>query len=345
MVHAVGRILKGQKASYEILAFLKGQTVAKAKTLPLGPGSRPGPGLYIPPVASRVVIKDLIFERELDTHRIPAIEESPYIRQLVDVIHPEDGAPGEPKKLVFEWMDTDLWKCRPHGNLSHPNLPQVISKSVLEALAVFQGLNAVHTDISPNNVLLSNLDQPFPTVRVSDLDQAFMEGVKGGEGECPQTLETRAPEVWKGLGAWPSSDVWSVGVTLVHWLMSKTPFGPGGKIIKDHTDAWCMAKLMRLRGRFDMTEEMERYGEWQLAVGLEAMDFKDPKTGDMRPYIVGGTLEEELEKLPRELCSRECIEFILYLLELDCKKRPTALEALEHPFIKSIVTRQQQDLN
>jgi hypothetical protein len=41
-----------------------------------------------------------------------------------------------------------------------------------------------------------------------------MEGVKGGEGECPQTLETRAPEVWKGLGAWPSSDVWSVGVTV-----------------------------------------------------------------------------------------------------------------------------------
>lgn len=51
MVHAVGRILKGQRASYEILAFLKGQTVAKAKTLPLGPGLRPEPGLCIPPVA------------------------------------------------------------------------------------------------------------------------------------------------------------------------------------------------------------------------------------------------------------------------------------------------------
>jgi hypothetical protein len=48
--HVVGRILKGQKASYEIITFLKGQTVAKAKTVPLGPGSRPGSGLYIPPV-------------------------------------------------------------------------------------------------------------------------------------------------------------------------------------------------------------------------------------------------------------------------------------------------------
>ncbi|OBT91281.1 hypothetical protein VE02_00377 [Pseudogymnoascus sp. 03VT05] len=172
-----------------------------------------------------------------------------------------------------------------------------------------------------------------------------MEGVKGGEGECPQTLETRAPEVWKGLGAWPSSDVWSVGVTLVHWLMSKAIFGSRGKIIKDHTDAWCMAKLMRLRGRFDMTEDMDGYKEWRLATALEAMDFKDPKTGEMRPYIVSGTLEEELESLPHEFCSRECIEFILYLLELDDKKRPTAIEALRHPFIKSTVTWQQQNLN
>lgn len=51
MEHVVGRIPKGQKASYEILALLKGQTVAKAKTLPLGPGSRTGSNLYIPPVA------------------------------------------------------------------------------------------------------------------------------------------------------------------------------------------------------------------------------------------------------------------------------------------------------
>lgn len=36
MEHAAGRILKGHKASYEILAFLKRQSVAKAKTLAVG---------------------------------------------------------------------------------------------------------------------------------------------------------------------------------------------------------------------------------------------------------------------------------------------------------------------
>lgn len=29
-----------------------------------------------------------------------------------------------------------------------------------------------------------------------------------------QSLPTRAPEVWQGLGCWHSSDVWSFGVTV-----------------------------------------------------------------------------------------------------------------------------------
>ncbi|KFX90524.1 hypothetical protein O988_08164 [Pseudogymnoascus sp. VKM F-3808] len=190
MEHIVGHIFKGQKGSYEILAFLKGQSVAKAKTLPLGSRLRPGPQL--------VVTEFLLYQR----------------------------AP----------LSADYYR----------------------------------ENINPNNILLSNLDHLLPVVKVSDLDQ---------------------------------------------------------------------------EAAFDMEVGMKRYDEWELAIGLEAMEFKDPKTGEMRPYIVGGTLEEELEKLPRELCSRECIEFILYLLELDYKKRPTALEALQHPFIKSTITRQQQNLN
>lgn len=97
-----------------------------------------------------------------------------------------------------------------------------------------------------------------------------------------------------------------------------------------------MAKLMRLVGRFDMDDSMEIFLEWRLATGLEATGYKDPKTGDMKQYITLGTLEEELTRLPRDLCSRECIDFILYLLNLDYKERPTALDALEHPFIKSL---------
>lgn len=74
---------------------------------------------------------------------------SPYIRQLLDVIDLEEGAGQGHKKMVFEWMDTDLWTARPYGKLSHPKLPQIVAKSVLEALAVFQSIDAVYTGLFP----------------------------------------------------------------------------------------------------------------------------------------------------------------------------------------------------
>ena len=47
-----------------------------------------------------------------------------------------------------------------------------------------------------------------------------MEGVKDPNA---QTLETRAPEVWQGLGVWPTSDVWSLGITVRVYLQTLIP--------------------------------------------------------------------------------------------------------------------------
>jgi serine/threonine protein kinase len=188
---------------------------------------------------------------------------------------------------------------------------------------------------------------PSPTL-LSDLYPAMVEGIKDSNA---QTLETRAPEVWRGLGCWPVSDVWSLGVTvchstalislrrltrsqLVHWLKSKTLFGPRGKLIDGHIDAWCMAKIIRLVGPFEEPESPDKAKEWRLACGLEASEYRDPKSGEMKPFISLKPLREELEELPRDLCSKECSDFILYLLTLDYKKRPSASEALNHPYVR-----------
>ena len=37
-----------------------------------------------------------------------------------------------------------------------------------------------------------------------------------------QSLPTRAPEVWRGLGCWHSSDVWSLGVTVSRIISTTT---------------------------------------------------------------------------------------------------------------------------
>ena len=133
---------------------------------------------------------------------MPTFEACPYIRQVVDTIdvteesvkildergkHDEESRP----RIVLEWMETDLWNYRPYGKAVNPILVKTIAKSVLEALVVFQNAEAVHTgkisppyrnssklepsnsspDINPNNVLLSNMDEEPPIVKLGDLDQ------------------------------------------------------------------------------------------------------------------------------------------------------------------------------
>jgi hypothetical protein len=71
---------------------------------------------------------------------------------VVDVIEKdeqEDWAPSAPsvnRRIVQEWMDTDLWLVRPFGKpFSKPELPAIVTKSIIEALVVFHELCGVHT--------------------------------------------------------------------------------------------------------------------------------------------------------------------------------------------------------
>lgn len=118
--------------------------------------------------------------------------------------------------------------------------------------------------------------------------------------------------------------------------MSKPLFGRQGKIIEGHMNAWCMFKIIRLVGSFEEPTVIDMIPEWRLAHSLEKSEYEHPKTGLMEKYIKVKSLREELEQLPRELCSEECIDFIESLLILDHTKRPKASEALRHPFVEMI---------
>ncbi|KAJ9296735.1 hypothetical protein DTO271G3_4934 [Paecilomyces variotii] len=309
----IGQIIKGQYRTYRLVEVLKVPTVFKAKVLPdLGSKS------------TSVVVKTelgpekICLNREQNNYRIPAIRSCKYIRQLRDVIGSDSKELREEKAdsdsvinplcLVFEWMDHDLRTVPSFEFRSNSDLPKIISKAVLSALALLSEFNAVHT------VLLQGYDK----IRL-------------------QSLPTRAPEVWRGLGCFHSSDVWSFGVTLAHWLAQRPIFGAKDKIVENLTEAWCIAKIRRLVGPFGPPVNNPDYEEeFFIAEHLESMTFSHPETGAETPLIKVGSLRQELERLSGPVVLPELLDFIEYLLVVDHMKRPTASEALQHPYLRSV---------
>lgn len=88
-------------------------------------------------------------------------------------------------------------------------------------------------------------------------------------------------------------------------------------------------------GPVGLPEDPEYKDEFGLAEGLEVSGYVDPRSGEDKAYINVGTLREELLKLPREICSEACIDFLEHLLVIDPAQRPTAKMALKHPFVTS----------
>ncbi|OBT51065.1 hypothetical protein VE04_08597 [Pseudogymnoascus sp. 24MN13] len=293
-----GQILKGRNGLYEIIEALKTNKVFKAAIV-----TSTSEG--IPPGAQELaVIKTetdqsmkYVFNRERNNYELPHMASCRTIRALRDVISFDPQKPLEPQCMVFEWMDQDL-RTVPYSRFcSKPELPRVIARSVLETLAFLkETYGAFHsgiipqtlptqaqiltdfTDINPNNILLSNDNSACPVVKVGDLGNMLREGY---DDIRIQSLPTRDPEVWRGLGCFHSSDVWSLGATLTFWLAQRLVFGAGDKIIDDNTEAWCIAKIIRLVGSISPPVNEAFLDEFSLARALEKEKYDDPETGEM----------------------------------------------------------------
>ena len=94
--------------------------------------------------------------RERNNHLIPGIRSSPFIRSQLDILR-HDAESGEgpphadetitaPAGMVFEWMEYDLWHVPSERFRQNSDLPKIISRSVLSALALLKTqYNAIHT--------------------------------------------------------------------------------------------------------------------------------------------------------------------------------------------------------
>lgn len=119
---------------------------------------------------------------------------------------------------------------------------------------------------------------------------------------------------------------------MAHWLYGRAIFGASDKIIEGHTEAWCIAKLQSLVGPLGPCINYQPYkDEFELAEQLASMEI-GPGLGKL---IKVGTLRQELQSLSDPSVSTQLLDFIDYLLVVDMARRPTARDALQHPYLQS----------
>ncbi len=71
-----------------------------------------------------------------------------------------------------------------------------------------------------------------------------------------------------------------------------------------------------------------------MAGELSTGTYIDPESDGPASYIDVGTLRQELESLSGPKVDPGLLDFIDSLLIVDHTKRPTAAEALEHPYLR-----------
>ncbi|TGZ79194.1 kinase-like protein [Ascodesmis nigricans] len=97
-----------------------------------------------------------------------------------------------------------------------------IAKGVLEGLTYLSGRKIIHRDIKPSNILLTRSGQ----VKLCDFGvSGELIGSKGNADTFIGTSYYMAPERIQGLSYTITSDVWSLGVTLLEVAQHRFPFG------------------------------------------------------------------------------------------------------------------------
>lgn len=105
-------------------------------------------------VKTEIGPEKICLNRERSNYKLPAIISCQFIRTMYDIVGPDgDDARVErasmtddPPCMVFEWMEHDLRAVPSDQFRQNSDLPKVIAKSVLSALALLKSeYGAIHT--------------------------------------------------------------------------------------------------------------------------------------------------------------------------------------------------------
>ena len=219
---------------------------------------------------------------------------------------------------------------------------QSIIRDTLMGLNILTHLSVIHCDVKPENIVQIN----DISDRVKLIDLGNCSTTTSIQMTYTQSRYYRAPEVALHLDYDTKADIWSTGCVAAE-LMLGLPLFPA------ETERHLICLINQMLGPYpnNMKNATDRHDELFLPdETLKSPELICSENGEtfteFQPYFVQERLEDIVmnfsfapdlteEQVSEEVNKRKVfIDFLQHLLKLDPAERPTAEEALRHPFMR-----------
>eukprot|EP00887_Chlorella_sp_A99_P005970 scaffold27.g5970.t1 len=227
--------------------------------------------------------------------------------------------------LVCELLRANLYEFqkynRESGDPPYFTLPRIqsIARQVLTSLAFLHSLGLVHADLKPENILIKSYSRC--EVKVIDLGSSCY--LTDHLSSYVQSRSYRAPEVILGLPYDQKIDVWSLGCILAELCTAKV-------LLQNDSLPALLARLEGVLGPLP---------RWMLVQGRFSHKYftragrvfeRHPTTGRLE------FLQPKRTSLARRVPQADAglLSFLKHLLQPDPTRRPSAEQALQHPWLQ-----------